>query len=292
MKQLVVVSGKGGTGKTSVAAGIAYLAAQTYVVVIADADVDAANMGLVLAPTDIETHDFTGGKVAFIDPASCTSCGICDEVCRFDAVIQEPTYHVDPVACEGCAACFYQCPTNAITMQPQQAGTWTLSQTQYGPLFHAYLYAGQENSGKLVTLVKGMARQRALNLKADLLLVDGPPGIGCPVIAAIAGADLVLIVTEPSVAGAHDMDRILAVAAHFRIPAAVLINKADLNPALAETIAVTCAGYDIPVVGRLPYDPSVTETMVRGLPFTSIENQVTAALKTAWKQLQTHIFQP
>ncbi len=291
MKQLVVVSGKGGTGKTSILAGIAHLASQTHVIVIADADVDAANLGLVLSPTQIETHKFTGGKVAIIDPSRCTSCGTCYEVCRFEAVLQEPTYHVDPVACEGCAACYYQCPADAIIMEQQTAGYWTISQTRYGQLFDAHLYAGQENSGKLVTLVKSRARLRALDIDADFLLVDGPPGIGCPVIAALAGADLVLIVTEPSVAGAHDMDRILGVAAHFRIPAAVMINKVDLNPKLAETIADACAAHKVPVVGRLPYEPLVTETMVRGLPMTYIDGPVTAELQKAWALVQSLISQ-
>ena len=291
MKQLVIVSGKGGTGKTSVAAGFTHLASKTQTLVIADADVDAANLGLVLSPTQLETHSFIGGKIAEINTTRCTSCGTCYEVCRFEAVMQEDAFYVDPVACEGCAACYYQCPADAISMQQQKAGYWALSHTQYGPLFHAHLYAGQENSGKLVTLVKSMARLRALDLNADLLLVDGPPGIGCPVIATLAGADLVLIVTEPSVAGAHDMERILGLAAHFRIPATVLINKADLNPAQSETIADVCVRNNIPLVGHIPYNQSVTETMVRGLPLTYADSSVSTALQQAWTQIQNHISQ-
>jgi len=252
--------------------------------------VDAANLGLVLSPVTEETRDFTGGKVAAIDPAACVACGRCAEVCRFDAVRAGATYAVDPLACEGCAACFYAYPAQAITMTPQRAGQWFVANTRYGPLYHAHLFAGQENSGKLVTLVKQMARLRALDDKADLLLVDGPPGIGCPVIAALAGADLVLVVTEPTVSGAHDLERILGVAAHFQTRAAVLLNKADLSPAQAEAIAAACAARGVPLVGRLPYDPAVTEAMVRGEPVTAGDGPVAAALQEAWERLAAELY--
>ena len=288
MKQLVILSGKGGTGKTTVAAALAQLAAQTHSVVLADADVAAAKLGLVLAPVTEETHDFTGGKIAEIDPAAGSACGRCAEVCRFNAVRAGAVYTVDPLACEGCAACFYECPAQAIAMTPQRAGQWFVARTRYGPLYHAHLFAGQENSGKLVTLVKQMARLRALDEQADLLLVDGPPGIGCPVIAALSGADLVLIVTEPTVSGVHDLERILGVAAHFQTRAAVLLNKADLSPAHAEAIAAACAAQDVPLVGRLPYDPAVTEAMVRGEPVTAGDGPVAAALRAVWAVLQAH----
>ncbi len=282
MKQLVILSGKGGTGKTTVAAALAHLAAQMHSVVLADADVDAANLGLVLAPVTKETHDFTGGKIAEIDPATCIACGRCAEVCRFEAIQPGATYTVDSIACEGCAACFYECPAQAIAMTPQRAGEWYAATTRYGPLYHAHLFAGQENSGKLVTLVKQMARLRALDEEANLLLVDGPPGIGCPVIAALAGADLALIVTEPTVSGAHDLERILSVAAHFQTRAAVLINKHDLCPAQTEAIAAACAERGIPLVGRLPYDPAVTKAMVRGEPITVGNGPVATALLEVW----------
>ncbi len=295
MKQVVILSGKGGTGKTTVAAAFAHLAAQTpgaqtRGLVIADADVDAANLGLVLAPVTQETHDFTGGQVAAIDPAACSACGRCAAVCRFDAVRPGAPYTIDPLACEGCAACFYECPAQAITLTPQRAGQWFVASTRYGPLYHAHLFAGQENSGKLVTLVKHKARLRALDDKADLLLVDGPPGIGCPVIAALAGADLVLVVTEPTVSGAHDLERILGVAAHFQTRAAVLLNKADLSPVHAEAIATACATQGVPLVGRLPYDPAVTEAMVHGEPVTAGNGPVAAALREAWARLAADLY--
>jgi MinD superfamily P-loop ATPase len=286
MKQLVILSGKGGTGKTTVTAALTHLAAQDRHIVLADADVDAANLGLVLSPVTQETHDFTGGKVAVVEAAHCIACGRCAEVCRFDAVRPGDTYAVDPLACEGCAACVYECPANAISMQPQHAGQWFVATTRYGPLYHARLFAGQENSGKLVTLVKQMARLRAFDDEADLLLVDGPPGIGCPVIAALSGADLALIVTEPTVSGAHDLERVLELAAHFNIPATVLLNKADLSPVQAEAIATYCAANDIPLVGRLPYDPTITEAMVRGEPVTAGDGPAAEALREVWAVLQ------
>ena len=286
MKQLVILSGKGGTGKTTVTAALTHLAAQDHQIVLADADVDAANLGLVLSPVTQETHDFIGGRIAIVDAARCIACGRCAEVCRFDAVVPGDTYSVDPIACEGCAACFYECPADVISMQPQRAGQWFVATTRYGPLYHAHLFAGQENSGKLVTLVKQMARLRALDDEADLLLVDGPPGIGCAVIAALSGADLALIVTEPTVSGAHDLERVLELAAHFNIPATVLLNKADLSPVQAKAIVTYCAANDVPLVGNLPYDPTITDAMVRGEPVTAGDGPAADALRAAWAVLQ------
>ncbi len=287
MKQLVILSGKGGTGKTTVAAALAHLASQKMSIVLADADVDAANLELVLSPTQVEEHDFTGGQLAIIDPDLCTACGICAEVCRFEAVIPgDEAYRVDNIACEGCASCFYQCPEEAIRMEEQTAGRWFRSDTRFGPLFHAHLFAGQENSGKLVTLVKQQGRLQALDSGADLLIVDGPPGIGCPVISASAGADLALLVVEPTVSGIHDLERILGTTDHFGVPALVCINKADLNQARADEIAGFCAAQGIEVVGRLPFDQVVTEAMVQGQPVTTYsDGPVTAALKVMCRRI-------
>jgi len=291
MKQLVILSGKGGTGKTTVAAALVHLAtrndgAGSRRVVIADADVDAANLGLVLAPRTEKVHDFTGGSVAVVDPALCIACGRCAEVCRYEAVREGDVFTVDPIACEGCGACSYECPVSAIAMQPQHAGQWFEATTRYGPLYHAHLFAGQENSGKLVTLVKQMARLRAFDEDADLLLVDGPPGTGCPVIATLSGADQALIVTEPTVSGAHDLERILGLCAHFQVPAVVLLNKADLSPTQADAVAASCAALGAALIGRLPYDPAVTEAMVRGEPVTASGGPVASALEHAWEALQ------
>lgn len=296
MKQLVILSGKGGTGKTSVAAAFAHLAhsgPSHLHTILADADVDAANLELVLHPHKLEEHEFFGGAVAIIDGSLCQGCGICEQVCRFDAILPYPpvlspnlgkmgdvdeVYFVDPIACDGCAACVYQCPEQAIHMETQLAGHWFRSQSRYGPLFHAELFPAQENSGKLVTLVKQQARLLCLDTSAELIIVDGPPGIGCPVISAAAGADLALIVTEPTAAGIHDMERVLGLIQHFRLPALVCINKADIHPEGANQIRNYCDQLQIEVVGNIPFDEIITRAMVHGEPVTAYQPTSPASL--------------
>ncbi|HET91301.1 MAG TPA: 4Fe-4S dicluster domain-containing protein [Chloroflexi bacterium] len=291
MKQLVILSGKGGTGKTTVAAALAHLASQELAVVLVDADVDAANLELVLDPNKEESQDFISGQVAVIAPERCIQCGRCAEVCRFDAVIAgEEVYRVDSLACEGCASCFYQCPEDAISMEEQHAGRWFRSGTRFGPLFHAHLFAGQENSGKLVTLVKQQGRLRGVDTGAELLLVDGPPGIGCPVISASAGADVALHVVEPTVSGIHDLERIIGTTDHFGVPSLVAINKADLNPARSDEIVAFCAEQGVQVVGRIPYDNIVTEAMVQGQPVTAYTDApVVEALRGVWLRVKQQL---
>jgi MinD superfamily P-loop ATPase len=296
MKQLVILSGKGGTGKTSVAAALAHLASLEIPIVLADADVDAANLELVLESTRLEEHVFMGGQVAVIDPDLCQLCGSCYDVCRFDAIIPgDDTYRVDALACEGCASCLYQCPEEAIHTEEQQAGLWFRSDTRFGPLFHAHLFAAQENSGKLVTLVKQHGRLLAMDEASgegrELLIVDGPPGIGCPVISASAGADLALLVTEPTVSGVHDLERILGTVNHFRVPALVLINKADINLSQTASIEAYCRRQGIALVGKLPYDTVVTEAMVQGQPATIYqpEGAMAGALREVWAQVRKHL---
>jgi MinD superfamily P-loop ATPase len=307
MRQLVILSGKGGTGKTSVAAAFAHLAAtgdSPVRVVLADADVDAANLELVLDPQTLETHEFIGGAVAVIDREMCQACGICYDVCRFDAVlppyadsgtrgqrVQSEVYAIDPIACEGCAACVYQCPEQAIRMELQLAGHWFRSCGRYGPLLHAALLPAQENSGKLVTLVKQQARLLALDEDYAMVLVDGPPGIGCPVISAASGADLALIVVEPTAAGIHDMQRVVATAAHFRVPAMGCINKADIYPAGVDRIENYCQEHGIEIIGRVPFDAAVTEAMVQGQPVTAFAPEAPAsqALSAMWQRIAGRI---
>jgi len=288
VRQIVILSGKGGTGKTTVTAALAHLASQEASIVLADADVDAANLELVLSPQIQEESEFAGGGVAVINAELCTACDICAEVCRFEAIIPgDEAYAVDEIGCEGCAACFYQCPVEAIEMQERLDGRWFRSQTRYGPLFHAHLFAARENSGKLVTLVKSQARLLATEKNADYLLVDGPPGIGCPVIAAISGADLTLLVTEPTVAGAHDLERIVGMARHFGVRAMVCINKYDLNPAKTEEIVSWCVERGVPVVGRIPFDQEVTRAMVQGKPITEhSDGPVVKELRRIWDRLK------
>jgi MinD superfamily P-loop ATPase len=249
----------------------------------------------VLDPQPLETHEFIGGAVAVIDRELCRACGTCYDVCRFDAVIP-PTdgaasYRIDSIACEGCAACVYQCPEEAIHMESQTAGHWRRSDSRYGPLFHAALRPAQDNSGKLVTLVKQQARLLALDGGYDAVFVDGPPGIGCPVIAAASGADLALIVAEPTAAGIHDMERILATTAHFRVPTLVCINKADLYPAGAAHIEAYCDQHGIEVVGEIPFDASVTEAMVQGYPVTAYlpASPASQALAAIWQRIAARL---
>ena len=295
MKQLVILSGKGGSGKTSVAAAFAHLLSldnDPLHTVLADADVDASNLELVLSPKIIYREEFKGGLFAKIDWESCSGCGLCEQVCRFDAIgdLSQPQFlrlavrrqselglpdnHipdlpiVDPIACDGCAACVYQCPENAITMHDQVVGEWYRSESRYGPLFHAALRPAQENSGKLVNLVKQQARLLAMDEDYDLTLVDGPPGIGCPVISAASGADLALIVAEPTAAGVHDMGRVLKTAAHFDLQALVCINKANIYPEGSAEIETYCREHAVQVVGKIPFDLAVTEAMVQGQPVT------------------------
>ena len=291
MKQLVILSGKGGTGKTSVAAAFAHLAAQSRFagqIILADADVDAANLELVLQPRLQEEQDFKGGKVAVINQDTCTSCGDCQAVCRFDAINNaDGLYGIDPIACDGCAACVYQCPSESITMHQQVAGKFYFSESRYGPLYHANLFPGQENSGKLVTLVKQRARLHALDENRELVIVDGPPGIGCPVISAVSGANLALIVTEPTVAGVHDMHRVLQTVNHFGVRAVVCINKADIYPAGADEIEAFCRARGIETVGRIPFDLTVASAMVAGDAVTAFrpETPSSVAIAEVWAKV-------
>lgn len=294
MKQLVILSGKGGTGKTSITAAFAHLAAEddTIQAVLADADVDASNFELVLSPHMQEEHEFVGGALAVIDQSRCHHCGTCVQVCRFDAIATVPPaegggYWVDEIACEGCAACMYQCSAQAIEMLPQLAGRWFRADSRYGTLFYAALLPAQENSGKLVTLVKQQARLAGLDTNADVVLVDGPPGIGCPVISASAGADLALIVAEPTVSGFHDLERVLETTTHFRVPALVCVNKADIYPEGTQQLHTYCATRDIEVVGDIPFDEAVQQAMVQGEPITAWkpDSSVSIAIVAVWQRI-------
>lgn len=297
MKQIVILSGKGGTGKTSLAAALAHLAHEgpcAVPLVLADADVDAANLDLVLEPKRLEEHEFIGGSVAEIDGPACTGCGLCADACRFQAIRpQHGRFEVDSMACEGCAACIHQCPPQAIRMQPQVVGHWYLSESRYGPLLHAALFPAGENSGKLVTVVRQQARREALIRGTAGILVDGPPGIGCPVIAAAAGADLALVVTEPSLAGRHDLERILKTTRHFGVPTWVILNKADLVPEARDPILETCREQGTEIVGEIPFDVAVTEAMVQGEPVTAFARQASSsqAILEIWRRLAASLFE-
>ncbi len=281
MKQMTVISGKGGTGKTTILASLATLAERA---VLVDADVDAADLHLLLKPQVQHREAFFASKVASVDLEKCDGCQKCAEVCRFGAIRD---LQVDPISCEGCGVCFYICPRDAITMKEGQSGVWFISRTRYGPMVHAKLGVAQENSGKLVTLVRKEAQRIAGEGGYPLILIDGPPGIGCPVIASLGGVDAALIVTEPSLSGIHDLKRVLGVCRHFRVPAWVCVNKADINPGNTENIKEFCQAEGAPVIGEIPFDPIVTKAMI--FESTVIEytgGMVSSEIKKMWMRLE------
>jgi MinD superfamily P-loop ATPase len=260
VKELVIISGKGGTGKTSVTAAFARLAVDK---VLADCDVDAADLHLVVSAAQGEPHAFSARKRAAIDPGKCTLCGECLEHCRFDAIDLDPP-RIDPFACEGCGLCSRLCSAGAIDFAPVVNGEWSLAETPWGPLVHARLGVAEDNSGKLVSLVREEARKVAQNRALQTVLIDGAPGIGCPVIASLTGATLVLVVTEPTVSGRHDLGRVLELTHHFGLPVAVCINKSDVNAQTAGEIAEEAQTAGALFVSSVRYDRAVTEAMVRG----------------------------
>jgi len=290
MTELVILSGKGGTGKTSVTASFAALAQNA---VIADADVDAADLHLVLNPEIQSRHDFRSGHEAIIRQEDCLRCGACLAHCRFEAVQMdgkaagEATFTIDPSACEGCGVCVELCPAEAIDFPERSCGEWYVSQTRYGPMVHARLRPAGENSGKLVTQVRTEARQIAERDGCDVIIVDGPPGIGCPVIASVTGASAVLAVTEPTVSGAHDLSRVLKLAKYFDVPTFVCMNKWDINPAMAGQIEQQAAAAGATVVGRIPYDRAVTAAQVNGLPVVAYSTGPAAqSIRQLWEDLR------
>ena len=259
MKELIVISGKGGTGKTSLVAAFASLAKD---MVLCDADVDASDLHLIMNPEVKQVHEFQSGNEPVILKEKCTECGLCRELCRWQAISEE--FVVDPIACEGCGVCVYFCPEKAIDFPIKTCGEWFISDTRFGPMVHARLGIAEENSGKLVSLVRREAQQIAEEKDLDLILTDGPPGIGCPVIASIGGASGVLIVTEPSVSGKHDMMRVVDLAAHFKVPAMVCVNKFDINLDATREIEGFSREKGLPIVGRIPFDPVFIKSMVQG----------------------------
>jgi MinD superfamily P-loop ATPase len=282
MKEVVIISGKGGTGKTTVTASFAALADQN--AVLADCDVDAADLHLLLQPNIQRREEFRSGKTATINPQTCIQCGKCREVCRFEAIDETPV--INEFACEGCCVCAQICPVQAIDVQESVCGEWFQSDTSYGPMVHARLGVAAENSGKLVSIVRRQAKQLAAEQEKALVLIDGPPGIGCPVISSIAGSDLVLAVTEPTLSGLHDLRRVAELASHFSIPTAVCINKFDINPEISREIRQYCQEQGIRVVGQIPYERTVIQALVRKqLIITMPETIVAQSLQAIWTEL-------
>jgi MinD superfamily P-loop ATPase len=281
MKQLTILSGKGGTGKTTITASLAVLARNA---VLADCDVDAPDLHMLLHPEVIKTQEFKGSKLAVIDKTKCDNCGFCREKCRFDAITE--AIEVDPVACEGCGVCAAICPADAITMSERVSGYAYISKTKYGFMAHALLSPGESNSGKLVTLVRQNARILSEKENSDLIIIDGPPGIGCPVIASVTGVDVGLVVTEPTMSGIHDLQRALQLIEHFSVTPLVCVNMYDINKDNTEKILRFCKENSIEVVGRIPFNPKVTEAMVNGKTIMEYapESNVAKEIENIWKR--------
>ncbi|RJX33329.1 MAG: (4Fe-4S)-binding protein [Oxalobacter sp.] len=288
MKELVILSGKGGTGKTSITASFAALANRP---VMADCDVDAADLHLLLHPRIVEQHNFYSGHEAIVRAEDCIDCGVCLEPCRFGAVIQVEKdvhgagYAIDPIACEGCGVCVWICPTKAIDFPDRYCGVWMSSETRFGPMVHAQLGVAAENSGKLVTVVRENAKRIAELHKHDSIIIDGPPGIGCAAIASLAGVTQALAITEPSVSGEHDLMRILTLARHFGIPTSVCVNKWDLNPEMTQRIEQLAQAAGARIVGRIRYDQSVTRAQMLGRTVVETDARSAEDIRQVWQTL-------
>ena len=285
MREVVIISGKGGTGKTCLTAAFAHLAVNQ---VICDLDVDAPDLHLLLQPQNLTTHEFVSGHTAVIT-RRCDRCQQCIDVCHFDAIrSQEPHPVIDPIKCEGCKVCVALCPLDAIDFPQTQCGQWHLAETRFGPMVHARLFPGEENSGRLVTLLKNKAKALAKEQNLDLILADGPPGIGCPVISSLAGANLAVVVSEPTPSGIHDLKRVIDLCDHFQLPAGVIVNKWDLNRDLAQDIKHFCRQKEIPILGELPHDPAFVEAMVIGRTITEYQpNGVGECIRQIWSTIET-----
>ncbi|MCR5814031.1 MAG: ATP-binding protein [Desulfovibrio sp.] len=288
MKEIVVISGKGGTGKTSITCALAHLAKNT---VFCDLDVDVPDMHIILDPKPQKTEAFMGGNKAIIQQELCVACGTCQELCHFAAITEDAgRFTVDHALCEGCGVCFALCPQKAISFPEALCGHWSVSDTRFGPFVHALLKPGEENSGKLVSLLKKEARALAKELGYTTLLCDGSPGIGCPVVSSLAGASLALAVVEPSLSGQHDFQRVAGVCAHFQIPVAVIINRYDLNCQGSEALEALCQKEGYPLFGKIPFSPELQEASQKGLAITELKGTLADNLAQIWERIER--FQP
>jgi len=287
MKQILIISGKGGTGKTVLTASFAALCKNK---VMADCDVDAADLHLILHPEVKERHEFRSGKTARIDQELCNKCGKCKDVCRFDAVTHKDNFVIDSIACEGCGLCARICHERAIQMKENLSGEWFISATKYGPLVHAKLGIAEENSGKLVAQVRKVAKELAEKENKDFVIIDGPPGIGCPVIASLTGVDFALIVTEPTVSGIHDMKRVLEVAGHFKVKCGVVVNKYDLNEDVTKDIENYCREIKVEVLEKIPFSKEVSKSIVNGVPVVSFcKDGTEKKIVELWQRIENYL---
>lgn len=285
MTEITILSGKGGTGKSSLSAA---LATQASKLVVADCDVDASNLPIILQPKDYQEGKYVSGQKAVINPALCINCGQCLNYCRFDAVafINEH-YQIIETACDGCQLCERVCPANAITMIEHDRSRWFIGEITNGKMVHARLAAGEDNSGKLVNIVRDQARELASEIESQLILIDGPPGIGCPAISALTGTDKAVLVTEPTQSGIHDLKRVVELVRQFKIPAFVVINKYDINLPLSEELAEWCEAMQLPIIGKLPFDKVVVDAMVHCQSITdwAPDSPVSDEIRKIWNKL-------
>jgi MinD superfamily P-loop ATPase len=285
LKQIVFVSGKGGTGKSTIVASLSLLVAEK---MLADCDVDAPNLHLLVKGERIRQKDYSGAKIARINLDQCVNCGTCREACRFDAINED--YSIKPLACEGCAACQVQCPTGAVDLIPVKTGETFVTETIRGTFAHAQLEIGAEGSGKLVTEVRKSLNEYQQD--EDWVLIDGSPGIGCPVIASITGTDAVVAVTEPTLSGRHDLDRVLAIADHFQVPAFVCINKYDLNLEITQDIIADCRLRGVQVIGQIRFEPEIVKALQQGLtPVEANLQDIVSSIRTLWQELAEALIQ-
>jgi len=286
VRELIVLSGKGGTGKTTFTASFAAIAGN---VVLADCDVDAADLHVVTAPVVRETHVFTAGHEAVIDLHRCTGCGLCADSCRFDAIrTLAHGFAVDSIRCEGCGLCVRICPEQAIGFPERTCGEWMVSDTRFGPMVHARLRAAGENSGKLVTLVRNEAHHIAVEQQASLIISDGPPGIGCPVIASITGSTAVLLVAEPSLSGLHDLERVGMLARRFDVPVFACVNKADIDRDMTDRIAQAMGKSGCVFVGTVDYDEQIVRAQLEGLSAVEYSDGKTSwRMRAIWEHIWT-----
>ena len=286
MKQLTVLSGKGGTGKTTITAALAVLAKRA---VVADCDVDAPNLHMLLHPEILEAREFRGSKIAVIDQTKCVKCGVCRERCRFDAITQD--FAVDPFSCEGCGVCTIVCPVNAVSLTERISGYAYISKIKYGFMVHALLNPGEANSGKLVTMVRQNAKLLAEKEGLNLIIIDGPPGIGCPVIASVAGIDVALVVAEPTMSGIHDLERAIQLLKHFNVRSFACVNMYDVNKDNAYRISRFCEENGVEVVGNIPFNSVVTEAMVNGRAIVeySPDCDVAEEIAAIWDRLRAEL---
>lgn len=281
MREIVIISGKGGTGKTSVSSSFAHLMQNG---VICDLDVDTPDMHIILEPQIKSEHKFVSGVEAVINQESCTQCGKCYSLCRFDAVRQGADgFFTDSISCEGCGVCAALCPAGAISLEEKHCGQWYESESRFGPMVHARLFPGEENSGRLVSLLKQRAREYARESGRDIILCDGSPGIGCPVISSLSGASMAVAVVEPTPSGGHDFLRVADLCDHFRIPVGVLINKADLNQGESEKIAAECAMRGYALLGKIPFSRDVADAMIARKAVTETGSGLAKIIGDAWQ---------